>query len=106
MTALPEAKLAREAELCYAVIALATDYDCWHPAHDAVTVAQVVATMNENVSVARNVVREAALAMDRLEHRSCGCGKALDHAVMTAPDQIPPAARERVSLLLGDRYRS
>ena len=106
MTALPEAKLAREAELCYAVIALATDYDCWHPAHDAVTLAQVVETMQKNVSIARNVVREAALAMDRLADRACGCGKALDHAVMTAPEHIPADARERLSLLLGDRYRS
>ena len=105
MTALPEAKLAREAELCYATLALATDYDCWHTDHDAVTVAQVVETMNRNVTVAREVIRNAALALTRLGPRRCGCGQALDAAVMTAPKQIPPAARERLSLLLGDRFR-
>jgi 5'-methylthioadenosine phosphorylase len=105
MTALPEARLAREAELCYVTLALATDYDCWHTSHDAVTVAQVVETMRHNVATAREVVRNAALAFDRIAERKCGCGHALDSAVMTAPAQIPPAARERLALLLGDRYK-
>lgn len=105
MTAMPEAKLAREAELCYATLALATDYDCWHTGHESVTVAQVVETMHKNVALAREVIRNAALALGRLGARSCGCGHALDAAVMTAPSQIPPAARERLSLLLGDRFR-
>jgi 5'-methylthioadenosine phosphorylase len=106
MTGLPEAKLAREAELCFATIALATDYDCWHDSHESVTVAQVVETMHRNVAKAREVIRAAAIAMGRIAERQCGCSQALDHAVMTAPAQIPPAARERLSLLLGDRYRS
>jgi 5'-methylthioadenosine phosphorylase len=105
MTALPEAKLAREAELCYATLALATDYDCWHTGHESVTVAQVVETMQKNVALAREVIRNAALALGRLGPRKCGCGNALDAAVMTAPAQIPAAARERLSLLLGDRFR-
>jgi 5'-methylthioadenosine phosphorylase len=105
MTALPEAKLAREAELCYATIALATDYDCWHDSHESVTVAQVVETMHKNVSTAREVLRNAALALGRLGPRTCACAHALDSAVMTAPSQIPPAARDRLALLLGDRYR-
>ncbi len=105
MTALPEAKLAREAELCYATLALATDYDCWYAGHAAVTVAQVVETMHQNVAMAREVIRAAALGLARLGPRRCACGQALDAAVMTAPEQIPPAARERLSLLLGDRYR-
>jgi 5'-methylthioadenosine phosphorylase len=105
MTALPEAKLAREAELCYATLALATDYDCWHSSHESVTVAQVVATMQKNVVMAREVIRNAALALARLGERRCGCGHALDAAVMTAPGQIPPAARGRLELLLGDRFR-
>lgn len=104
MTALPEAKLAREAELCYATLALATDYDCWHTSHESVTVAQVVATMQKNVAQAREVIRNAALALGRLGERRCGCGHALDAAVMTAPAQIPAAARERLKLLLGDRF--
>jgi len=103
MTAMPEAKLAREAELCYATVALATDYDCWHDGHEAVTVAQVIAILKKNVATAREVVRQVALTAGELAERTCSCGHALDHAVMTAPDAIPPAARERVALLLGKR---
>jgi 5'-methylthioadenosine phosphorylase len=103
MTAMPEAKLAREAELCYATMALATDYDCWHEGHDAVTVAQVVETMQRNVAKAREVVREAVLASARLSTRTCSCGSALEHAIMTAREKIPQATRERLRLLLGNR---
>jgi 5'-methylthioadenosine phosphorylase len=106
MTAMPEAKLAREAELCYATIALATDYDCWHESHESVTVAQVVETMHKNVAAAREVLRNAALGLSRMGPRDCPCAHALDLAVMTAPALIPQATRERLSLLLGDRYRA
>jgi 5'-methylthioadenosine phosphorylase len=106
MTALPEARLAREAELCYATVALATDYDCWHPGHDAVTVAQVIQTMQRNIATSREVIRNAALTLDRIRERACACGHALDAAVMTAPSRIPPAARERLALLLGDRFHA
>ena len=106
MTAMPEAKLAREAELCYATVALATDYDCWHPGHDAVTVAQVIETMQKNVAMAREVLRNAVLGLGRLRERTCACGHALDAAVLTAPAQISVAARERLALLLGDRFKA
>jgi 5'-methylthioadenosine phosphorylase len=105
MTNLPEAKLAREAELCYATVALVTDYDCWHPVHEAVSVETVVATLRKNVETARALLRAAALAGDRLSERRCACGHALDHAVLTAPARISAAARARVSLLLGDRCK-
>lgn len=105
MTALPEARLAREAEICYATLALATDYDCWREGQEAVTAAEVVETMHRNVATAREVIRSAALAMGRMGDRSCACGRALDGAVMTAPAQIPAAARARLALLLGDRFR-
>ena len=105
MTAMPEAKLAREAELCYATLALATDYDCWHDAHESVTVAQVLETIKQNVAMAREVVRNAALGLSRLGDRKCGCGRALDFAVMTAPSLIPAEARERVKVLLGERFK-
>ncbi len=104
MTAMPEAKLAREAEMCFSTIALATDYDCWREGHDAVTVADVVATMHKNVEIAREVLRAVALVAERLDSRPCGCAHALDHAIMTAPAAIPQAAREKLALLLGERY--
>ena len=106
MTALPEAKLAREAELCYATLALATDYDVWHPGHEAVTVAQVVETMRKNITLAREVIRNAILGYDRIRDRDCKCAHALDSAVMTEPARIPRAARERLALLLGDRFKA
>jgi 5'-methylthioadenosine phosphorylase len=103
MTALPEAKLAREAEICYATLALATDYDCWREGHESVTVAQVIETIRKNVAAAREVVRRAALTLGQLGPRACPCARALDSAVITAPAQISPRARERLALLLGDR---
>jgi 5'-methylthioadenosine phosphorylase len=99
MTNLQEAKLAREAEICYATIAMATDYDCWHEEHEAVTVEAVIAVMNKNVGNARRLITAAVPRMPGA--RSCGCGHALRSAIMTAPDRIPPEARERLSLLIG-----
>ncbi|GAC1337057.1 MAG: S-methyl-5'-thioadenosine phosphorylase [Myxococcales bacterium] len=104
MTNLPEAKLAREAELCYATLALATDYDTWHPGHDAVNVEAVIAVLRQNVALAREVVRAAAASGEELAERTCACGHALDHAVITDPALIPAAARARLALLLGDRF--
>ncbi|HET7787895.1 MAG TPA: S-methyl-5'-thioadenosine phosphorylase [Myxococcales bacterium] len=106
MTALPEARLAREAELCYVTLALATDYDCWHAVHEAVNVAQVVETMRRNVELAREVVLRAALSMDAIAERKCGCGHALDGALITDPAQLSPSARERLALLLGNRFKA
>lgn len=100
MTNLQEAKLAREAELCYTTIAMATDYDCWHEGHDAVTVEQVVAVMTKNVGNAKRLVAALAPKVAAMP-RSCACGSALKHAIMTAKDRIDPAARLRLDLLLG-----
>ena len=100
MTNLPEARLAREAEIPYATLALATDYDCWHSDHDAVTVDQVVAVMKSNVVNAQRVIRAVA------ENPPVGADpaeEALKFAVMTHPDAIPAAARERLALFL-DKY--
>ena len=103
MTAMPEAKLAREAELPYAVIALATDYDCWHETEAEVSVEAVVATMTKNVALARRTIAEVARALpDPKTSRASG---ALKHAIMTAPDKISPAAHERLDWLVG-RYVS
>jgi 5'-methylthioadenosine phosphorylase len=98
MTNLQEARLAREAELCYATVAMATDYDCWHEEHDDVTVDSILATMKRNVEHAREVIRAAVPLLPRA--RGCACGRALQGAILTAPDAIPAATRERLALLL------
>jgi 5'-methylthioadenosine phosphorylase len=91
MTNMPEAKLAREAELCYATVAMVTDFDAWHPEHDAVDVAQVVKTMKGNAALAKAFVLRLASMMPR-EHPPCpdGSDRALEHAIMTAPDKRDP----------------
>ena len=99
MTNLQEAKLAREAELCYVTVAMVTDYDCWHPNHDAVTVDQVVAVLLKNAENACKVVRETVAAMPR--ERSCRCGSALAHAILTDPKKIPVATKKKLGLILG-----
>lgn len=98
MTNLQEAKLAREAEMCYATVAMATDYDCWHEGHDAVSVDAVVAVMHKNVGNARQLIRAAAPLLRGGE--GCACRSALKHAIMTAPEAITPAARTRLELLI------
>jgi 5'-methylthioadenosine phosphorylase len=104
MTNLQEAKLAREAEICYVTIAMVTDYDCWHPNHDSVTVDQIIAVLNRNAENAASVVREAVAALPA--HRGCKCGEALATAIMTAPEAIPPAIREKLDLLVGKYLNS
>ena len=97
MTNMPEAKLAREAELCYATVAMVTDYDCWHPEHGAVTVEQVMAVMAKNVVAARETVRRAALRLrDRPESCPHGCDRALDGAIMTPREARDPAVVARL----------
>ena len=97
MTNMPEAKLAREAELCYASVAMVTDYDCWHPDHDQVDVAQVIATLGGNAAHARALVAglPALVGADRVPCPH-GCDRALEHAIMTAPDKRDPAQMARL----------
>jgi 5'-methylthioadenosine phosphorylase len=97
MTNLPEAKLAREAELCYATMALVTDYDCWHAAHEAVTVEGIIATLNRNVALSRLVIRTVLPSL--MGARPCMCASALASAVITS--KIAPGVRRRLHLLLG-----
>ena len=101
MTNLQEAKLAREAEICYVTVAMVTDYDCWHPAHDAVTVDQIIAVLHKNAENATKVVRHTVAAMPK--SRRCKCGSALAHAILTDRSKIPAEARQRLGLLL-DKY--
>jgi len=101
MTNLQEAKLAREAEICYATIAMATDYDCWHATHEDVTVEAIIAVMQRNVSNVRKLIQSAVPRLAGA--RGCHCGRALASAIMTAPELIPAATRARLSLLI-DKY--
>jgi 5'-methylthioadenosine phosphorylase len=103
MTNLQEAKLAREAEICYVTVAMVTDYDCWHPHHDSVTVDQIVAVLVKNAENAAKVVRETVAAMPA--DRTCKCEAALAHAILTDRDKIPAATRKNLSLIL-DKYLS
>lgn len=99
MTNLQEAKLAREAEICYATLALVTDYDCWHPDHDAVTVDMVVQTLTQNAKTAQQVMARAVEALPF--PRTCECSKALATAIITRPDAMTAAARARLGLIVG-----
>ena len=99
MTNLPEAKLAREAEICYATVAMVTDYDCWREGHDAVTIEEIVAVLHKNADNACKMVKGAVAAMPR--ERKCACASAAKYAVLTQPDAIPAATKERVLLLFG-----
>lgn len=99
MTNLQEAKLAREAEICYVTIAMVTDYDCWHEEHDAVTVEQIIGTLHKNAENACNLVRNAVARMPST--RTCKCGSALKHAIITDRAAIPASVKEKLGLLIG-----
>ena len=99
MTNLQEAKLAREAEICYVTIAMVTDYDCWHPDHDAVTVSDIISNLVTNAGNAAALVQAAVRSMPA--ERTCKCGSALAHALITDRQAIPQATREKLELLVG-----
>jgi 5'-methylthioadenosine phosphorylase len=99
MTNVTEAKLAREAEICYGALAMITDYDCWHPEHDSVTYSQIIATLNQNADNAQRVVREAVRAMPA--ERSCKCGTALQHSLVTDAKLVPKATKKRLAAIIG-----
>ncbi len=98
MTNLQEAKLAREAEMCYATLALVTDYDSWHPDHDSVTVDLIVANLMQNAATAQKTIAEAVARLDGA--RTCSCKDALATAIITRPDQIPAAVKDDLALLI------
>lgn len=99
MTNLQEAKLAREAEICYVTVAMVTDYDCWHEEHDAVTVDQIIGNLQQNAANACALVRKVVAGLP--SDRECKCGSALKHAILTDRASIPSAAKERLGLILG-----
>jgi 5'-methylthioadenosine phosphorylase len=100
MTNVTEAKLAREAELCYATIAMITDYDCWHPEHESVTATQIIATLNQNAENAQKVLREAVRGMP--DERTCKCGAALKHALITDLKLVSSATKKRLASIIGE----
>ncbi|MBZ5502579.1 MAG: S-methyl-5'-thioadenosine phosphorylase [Acidobacteriia bacterium] len=99
MTNLTEAKLAREAEICYATLAMITDYDCWHPQHDAVTLDEIIGNLNKNAENAQRAIREAVRGLDGA--RTCKCSSALAHAVLTDRARIPAATKKRLAPIIG-----
>ncbi|OGR33617.1 MAG: methylthioadenosine phosphorylase [Desulfuromonadales bacterium GWD2_61_12] len=99
MTNINEARLAREAEICYGTIALATDYDCWHHEHDDVSVEAVIAIIHKNVATARRIIKAAVSALG--DERTCLCREALKFAIMTERERIPAATREKLEVVMG-----
>jgi len=99
MTNLTEAKLAREAEICYATVAMVTDYDCWHPQHDSVTISEVIGNLNRNTENVQRVIREAVRAMPA--ERPCKCGSALAHGLITDRAMIPASTKKRLAAIIG-----
>jgi 5'-methylthioadenosine phosphorylase len=99
MTNVTEAKLAREAEICYATIAMITDFDCWHPEHESVTASQIIATLVQNAENAQRVLREAVRAMP--EESGCKCGAALKHALVTDMKLVPKATKKKLEAIIG-----
>jgi 5'-methylthioadenosine phosphorylase len=99
MTNLQEAKLAREAEICYTTIALVTDYDCWHPEHDQVTVEMIVANLMQNAKTAQRVIADAVAALPFA--RTCECATALKHAIITRPEAVPADVKRELAPIIG-----
>jgi 5'-methylthioadenosine phosphorylase len=101
MTNLQEAKLAREAEICYATLAMVTDYDCWHPDHASVTAEQIIANLGRNARTARAVLSAAVRRLPIL--RECECASALKFALVTPPELVPESVRRELAPIIG-RY--
>jgi 5'-methylthioadenosine phosphorylase len=99
MTNLQEAKLAREAEICYTTIALITDYDCWHPSHDQVTVEMIVANLTQNAANAQRVIAETVARLPF--QRTCECASALKYAIITRPDAVPADVKRELAPIVG-----
>jgi 5'-methylthioadenosine phosphorylase len=99
MTSLQEAKLAREAEICYTAIAMVTDFDCWHEDESEVNVETVVQNLNQNISIAKQIIQEVVPKIPK--DRTCGCAEALENAIMTNAEDIPRGTRKKLDLLVG-----
>ena len=100
MTAAPEAKLAREAEICYGVLACSTDYDCWHPDHDAVTAEMIFENLSANVETAKRIVGEVIPEIPE-KRPNCPCPQALEKSIATDPARMPASTKQKLDLLVG-----
>ena len=100
MTNLQEARLAREAEICYVTLAMVTDYDCWHPDHESVTADQIIQNLVKNAAAAKSVLREALKRVPR-EARACECATALKSALVTAPELVPETVKRELAPIIG-----
>ncbi|HLE81676.1 MAG TPA: S-methyl-5'-thioadenosine phosphorylase, partial [Dehalococcoidia bacterium] len=103
MTAVPEAKLAREAEICYATLACVTDYDCWHEGSEEVTIEMVISNLQQNVEVSKDILRRLVEQIPAERH--CLCSTALQNAIVTDPALVPKETKEKLSLLIGKYVR-
>jgi 5'-methylthioadenosine phosphorylase len=99
MTALPEAKLAREAEMCYASLSFVTDYDCWYDAEELVTIEMILDNLSKSIDKAKRIVRKAVRLMS--QSRDCGCAHALNNCIITAPGLIPPQVKKDLAPIIG-----
>jgi len=99
MTNIPESKLAREAEICYATVALSTDYDCWHEGEESVTVDMILETLGNNVAMARSIIKTVVPMIGNV--RECGCAEAMEYALLTEKDAIPEKTRRDLDLIIG-----
>ena len=104
MTNIAEAKLAREAEICYTTIAMVTDYDCWHPDHDDVTVDLVIANLIRNVAISQNIIKNIVDLTANIEQLKCKCNEALSAAIITKEDAITNKMREKLAPIIGKYY--
>jgi len=102
MTNVTEAKLAREAEICYATLAMVTDYDCWHEGHESVSAAQIGAVLQQNAGNAQNVIREAVKTLPT--GRTCKCGEALKSAIFTDPKMMPAKTKKKLAIIIGKYF--
>jgi 5'-methylthioadenosine phosphorylase len=101
MTNLAEAKLAREAEICYCTAAMVTDYDCWHQEHDSVTLELIIGNLNANVALAKDIIRQVALNLDSLSTSECQCRDAIACAIITSRDVMPPETIKKMQPIIG-----
>jgi 5'-methylthioadenosine phosphorylase len=105
MTAVTEAKLCREAEICYATMNLVTDYDVWHAEEQPVSVELILGNLSLNIEHAKSIIKKAVAALPAARGEKCGCGRGIENCIVTRPDLIPAAVKERLHLLIGKHIK-